>query len=79
MPWNKALKRQETRPELEDLKKAYRSVFKGEAGRMVLADLCTSLKRVQNAKNGQVDMADARAFQDGERSVALRILLMLED
>lgn len=63
----------------ETLKKAYQSVFSTPAGRLVLEDICTSLRLVQNPKSDHAGMADERAFRAGEQSVALRILRMLED
>lgn len=71
-------KRNRARLEHEKLKGAYKAVFATEAGLCVLEDLCTRFKRVQNPEKGQ-SMADMRAFNDGECSVVLRILKMLED
>lgn len=63
----------------ESLKKAYQSVFSSPAGRLVLEDLCTSFTLVQNPEKTHANVADARAFNDGKRSVAIRCLNMLED
>lgn len=56
-----------------DLKAAYRGVFASPAGRLVLADITTSLKRAPLP--GQ--SAEERAFHDGERALALRIVRTL--
>lgn len=56
---------------------AYRGVFTSPAGRMVLNDLCASLRLVKKPENLGNNAADARAFHDGERSIVLRILRML--
>lgn len=61
----------------KNLKQAYWSVFSSEAGLTVLEDLCACLERVRQPGRDHADMADERAFHDGERSVALRILAML--
>ena len=61
------------------LRQAYRSVFSSEAGLAVLEDLCACLERVRQPCRDHGGMADERAFHDGERSVALRILAMLGD
>lgn len=54
------------------LRAAYRGVFTAPAGRLVLADLTACLRRVRNTAD-----ADSRAFQDGERALALRIVRMI--
>ena len=54
-------------------KAAYRGVFASPAGRMVLADITTSLKRLPVAGSS----AEERAFYDGERALALRIVRAL--
>lgn len=56
-----------------DLKAAYRSVFSSPAGRMVLADITSGIKRAPVP--GQ--SAEERAFNDGERALALRIVRTL--
>ena len=61
------------------LRKAYGEVFNCPAGQMVLADICTVLNKVQWPDKNIADIADSRAFTDGQRSVALRISAMLED
>lgn len=61
------------------LKQTYRSVFSSEAGLAVLEDLCACLERVRPPCREHGDMADARAFHDGECSAALRILAMLDE
>lgn len=65
------------RPDRATLKQTYRSVFSSEAGLVVLEDLCACLERVRPPCREHGNMADARAFHDGECSVALRILVML--
>lgn len=62
----------------EDLKKAYQGVFASAAGRAVLEDLCAPLRQVRGPTKEYANIADARAFNDGQRSMALRILAMLE-
>ena len=56
-----------------DIRAAYRGVFAGPAGRMVLEDITTSLKRVPLPGLN----AEERAFHDGERALALRIVRTL--
>lgn len=60
------------------LVKAYQSVFAGEAGRLVLDDICAVLRQVQWPDGEYSDAADVRAFLDGQKSLALRVLAMLE-
>lgn len=72
------LKREPT-PNKETLKKVYRRVFGSDDGQVVLRDLITSIKLVQNAHTGQANVADVRAYMDGQRAFALQIITMLED
>ena len=65
--------------DVSELKQAYRHVFTSERGQLVLMDLCSCLMQVHRAEKGAAYMADARAFEDGRRSVAIRIVTMLED
>ena len=64
--------------EHERLRRAYREVFSGAAGQIVLEDLCAVLRQVRWPDKSPGDMADARAFRDGQRSVALRLAAMLD-
>lgn len=66
-----AFARRET-PDAALLRAAYRGVFATPAGRMVLADITACLGRVQREGT-----ADSRAFQDGERALALRVVRMI--
>lgn len=63
----------------EELKQAYRSAFSSQAGQSVLDDLCSVLKQAQWPDKDCPNMPDARAFRDGQRSMALRVLAMLEE
>ncbi len=56
-----------------DLRAAYRGVFTSPAGRLVLADITASLRRTPLPHQG----AEERAFHDGERALALRIVRIL--
>ena len=58
--------------------KAYQSVFAGETGRLVLDDICSVLRQVHWPEGNHQDAADVRAFLDGRKSLALRILSMIE-
>lgn len=60
------------------LAKAYQSVFSDETGRLVLDDICSVLKQVHWPDGEYSDAADVRAFLDGQKSLALRVLAMLE-
>lgn len=64
--------------ERQALQKAYRSVFSGAAGQLVLDDLCAGFKLSHSPGKGEGNMADVRAFQDGRDDVLLHILKMLE-
>lgn len=56
-----------------DLRAAYRGVFASPAGRLVLADIAAGIRRPP--RPGQ--SAEERAFYDGERALALRIVRAL--
>lgn len=53
-----------------DLRAAYRGVFSNPAGRLVLADIISCIKRPPLPGQN----AEERAFNDGERALALRIV-----
>lgn len=62
----------------DQLRDAYRAAFSSPAGRMVLEDICSCLSNVHWPDDTRGN-ADRRAFMDGQRAAALRILAMLED
>ena len=65
-------------PDHKALKNAYQSVFNTPEGEMVLNDLTTSLRLVQFPFCNDTSAADRRAFDDGCRYTAIRILRMLD-
>lgn len=67
------------RREPDKLRQAYRSIFNSGAGNLVLEDLCAVLKQVRGPDRTGESAVDARAFMDGQKSVALRVLAMIED
>lgn len=62
----------------QDLKAAYRKVFSGPLGELVLEDICAGFKQAAKNTRDAAAMADARAFQDGREEVMLHIIRMLE-
>ncbi|MDL2272236.1 hypothetical protein LJC23_04300 [Desulfovibrio sp. OttesenSCG-928-I05] len=59
------------------LRHAYRTVFGSIQGKLVLADITTPLRKVPAMNHSLAGIADARAFHDGQRALALRIVRML--
>jgi len=55
--------------------RAYREVFKSEAGKLVLNDLCKSCHIYTSTMDAN---ANELAYKEGERSVVLRILRTIE-